>query len=57
MHRVEANIQPDNVKSIRLIKRLKFRHEGFSPKYLNIGGQWRDHDRYALTLEDYRASS
>src|SRR5262245_9471836 len=51
LHRLEANIQPDNAPSIRLVKRLGFRKEGFSEKYLKIGGRWRDHERWALTKE------
>lgn len=54
LHRLEANIQPQNTKSIALVKSRGFRLEGFSPKYLNINGKWCDHERYALTLEDYK---
>lgn len=47
MHRVEANIQPGNLASIALVKRCGFQLEGYSPRYLKIGGRWRDHERWA----------
>ncbi len=53
LHRVEANVQPGNVRSSSLIQGLGFRFEGSSPRYLNTGGEWRDHDHYALTAEEW----
>jgi len=48
LHRLEANIQPGNAASIALVKACGFSKEGYSPRYLKIGGRWRDHERWAL---------
>jgi ribosomal-protein-alanine N-acetyltransferase len=60
LHRVEANVQPGNVTSAGLLRGLGFRYEGFTPRMMwmaDVAGreQWRDHDRYALTAEEWPA--
>jgi len=56
LHRLEANIQPLNVASIALVKSAGFTLEGYSPRYLKVCGRWRDHERWAILAEDWKAA-
>lgn len=51
LHRVEANIQPNNDPSRKLVQRCGFVLEGFSPNFLFIDGKWRDHERWVALDE------
>jgi [ribosomal protein S5]-alanine N-acetyltransferase len=52
LHRLQADIRPENLPSQRLVERLGFRQEGVLRRYLDIDGDWRDHLSYALLAED-----
>jgi ribosomal-protein-alanine N-acetyltransferase len=52
LHRIEANVRPENAPSRRVLEKLGFRHEGLHPRFLYIDGEWRDHLSYAVTVED-----
>ena len=55
LHRVEANIMPHNRASLAVVESSGFRKEGVSPHYLKIAGKWQTHERWAITVEDWRA--
>lgn len=55
LHRLEINIQPGNSRSIAMVERLGLTKEGFSEKYLNIGGEWKDHERWAVLSDSWKA--
>jgi ribosomal-protein-alanine N-acetyltransferase len=57
LHRLEANIQPENLRSITLVRNAGFTREGYSRYYLKIGGRWRDHERWAITVEGWKNHS
>lgn len=54
LHRVEANIQPGNAASLALVKRAGFVYEGLAERYLKISGRWRDHEHWAIRIEQWR---
>jgi ribosomal-protein-alanine N-acetyltransferase len=57
LHRLEANIQPANRASIRLVRSYGFVREGFSRRYLKVGGRWQNHERWAILAENMPRAS
>jgi [ribosomal protein S5]-alanine N-acetyltransferase len=56
LHRLEASIMPHNIASRRVLEKCGFQKIGFSPKYLQIQGVWRDHEIYMALSEDFLTS-
>jgi ribosomal-protein-alanine N-acetyltransferase len=52
LHRLQANVQPANGRSIGLLRATGWREEGYASRYLKIGGRWRDHVMFAILAED-----
>lgn len=48
LHRIEANIMPKNLPSLKVAAKLGFENEGLSPNYLKINGKWEDHIHMVL---------
>lgn len=48
LHRLQAAVRPDNLRSRRVLERLGFARDGLSPRYLFIAGAWRDHELWSL---------
>ena len=57
LHRVEANIQPGNRRSLALAKKCGFKREGFSRRLVKVCGRWQDHERWAILAEDFPVAS
>ncbi|OFS14114.1 MULTISPECIES: GNAT family N-acetyltransferase [Kytococcus] len=58
LHRVEANVQPDNAASLRVLQKVGFRREGLVERMLYVPGPdgseaWRDHVAHGLTVEEW----
>src|SRR3954452_1618420 len=56
LHRLQADIRPENGPSQRLVQRLGFTQEGLLRRYLDIDGDWRDHLTFSLLAEDVSSS-
>lgn len=52
LHRLQANVQPENERSIALLRSLGFTEEGYARRYLKVGGRWRDHLLFAILADE-----
>ena len=57
LHRVEVDIRPENAASLRVVQKLGLRQESYYQRYLDIGGDWRDHLGFAITAEELRGAT
>ncbi len=55
IHRIEIDIRPENLSSLRVVEKLGFRYEGLKQRYIHINGAWRDHYIFALTHEEVQS--
>jgi len=53
LHRVQANIIPANIPSLRVAEKTGFRREGLAKRYLKIAGEWQDHFMYAKLADEH----
>ncbi|WP_419842836.1 GNAT family N-acetyltransferase [Candidatus Poriferisodalis sp.] len=55
LHRVQVSIMPRNAASLRVAEKLGLRSEGIAQGYIQIDGDWEDHIRFGLTVEEWHA--
>jgi [ribosomal protein S5]-alanine N-acetyltransferase len=52
LHRIEALVRPENIRSTRMLAAVGFRREGMVRGAICIQDVWVDHVRWAITAED-----
>lgn len=53
LHRVQANVIPQNTASLRVAEKCGFRREGLAEKMLRINGAWQDHVMHAKLATEH----
>ncbi len=56
LHRIEIDIRPENLPSLRVVEKLSLRLEGIKERFIHIDGAWRDHKVFAITAEEKSGS-
>jgi len=54
LHRVEAGVATENIRSIRVLEKSGMTREGIRRKILPIRGEWKDNYHYAVVEDDPR---
>lgn len=55
--KVIASVDPNNLKSMTLMKHVGFRLDGIFPKSVFFRGEWTDDAAFSITLEQWRKHS
>lgn len=56
LHRIEALVRPENIRSVRMLEAAGFHVEGMARGAVRIQDTWVDHRRWAITAEDLLVS-
>ena len=54
LHKVEAGVATENIRSIRVLEKSGMTTEGLRRKILPIRGEWKDNYHYAIVEDDPR---
>jgi [ribosomal protein S5]-alanine N-acetyltransferase len=54
LHKVEAGVSTENIKSIRVLEKSGMTREGLRRKILPIRGEWKDNYHFAIVEDDPR---
>ncbi|WP_462318682.1 GNAT family N-acetyltransferase [Marinilabilia sp.] len=54
LHRIEAGVATENIRSVRVLEKAAMTREGRRRKILPIRGEWRDNYHYAILEDDPR---
>ncbi|BAX81814.1 GNAT family N-acetyltransferase [Labilibaculum antarcticum] len=54
LHKVEAGVATENIKSVRILEKCGMTREGLRRKILPIRGEWIDNYHYAIVEDDPR---
>jgi RimJ/RimL family protein N-acetyltransferase len=54
LHKVEAGVSTENIRSIRVLEKAEMTREGLRRKILPIRGEWKDNYHYAIVDNDPR---